>query len=334
MNKVLMIGSFLSDKSGTLSISEKIANQLVLPNVKFTLASSHKNRLLRLLEICLFALFGSYNKMHIDTFSGSAFRIVEFSSFFARIRQKTIILTLHGGALPDFYSANPKRVHKLLMKASLIQSPSYFLKDFFERNGLPVNYLPNGINLNVFNYKRGSIGKFSLLWVRAFDRIYNPDLAILSLCEVKKKYPDASLTMIGPDKGRMSNAIELIKEMGLGNSVKILGAVKNEDLPKYYQTHQVFLNTTSYESFGMAVLEAAACGIPVVSSKVGEIPYLWQHEENMMIVEGLTAEQFSDAVIKLLDSPDLAERISKNARIKAEQFDWEVIKKEWTQLLM
>jgi glycosyltransferase involved in cell wall biosynthesis len=334
MIKILMIGTFLSERSGTKSVSEKLASQLIIPNLKFVLVSTKKNKLLRLLEICFYILFCCYDKIHIDTYSGSAFKIVEVSSFLSLLRQKKILLTLHGGALPVFYSNNPKRVYKLLKKASYIQSPSYFLKEFFERQGLKVKYLPNSIDLSLFTYERGRILEYSMLWVRAFDKIYNPDLAIKTLFEVQKMYPSASLTMIGPDKGQEYTTVKLVNDLGLNNSVRILGPVKNEDLPYYYHTHHVFLNTTSFESFGMAVVEAAACGIPVVTSKVGEIPYLWNHEENMMIVEDLNADKFSVTVIKLLDSPELTQRISINARLKAEQFDWEVIKKEWIQLLV
>jgi glycosyltransferase involved in cell wall biosynthesis len=69
--------------------------------------------------------------------------------------------------------------------------------------------------------------------------------------------------------------------------ITFTGPINNTELPAYYSSHSVFLNTTSYESFGMAVLEAAACGIPTVSTPVGEIPLLWKAGEEIMLTDVL-----------------------------------------------
>jgi SAM-dependent methyltransferase len=85
---------------------------------------------------------------------------------------------------------------------------------------------------------------------------------------LKKNFPQISLTMIGPDKGILNEILLMIKELGLESNIKIIGPISNQELFKYYQSHSVYLNTTSYESFGVALVEAAACGIPIVSTNV------------------------------------------------------------------
>ena len=108
--------------------------------------------------------------------------------------------------------------------------------------------------------------------------------------------------------------------------------IPNDQLPTYLNSHDVFLNTTNYESFGMAVLEAAACGIPIVSTSVGELPLLWEDEKEILLTKAITAEAFSHPVSRLLDDSKLAQQLSQNARKKSEQFDWEVIKLKWLEL--
>lgn len=308
---------------------------MALPKESFSvrLTSRKQNQVLRLLEIIKVCLFGSYHKIQIDTYSGKAFIIAEVASFIARLRGIKPILTLHGGMLPEFYQKNDTLIKKVFNRASSIQTPSLYLKEFFQQNGIHIKYLPNPIYLENFQYNRDNVKPQSLLWVRAFTPIYNPDLAVKTLFEVQKQYPGTTLTMVGPDKGLLSKTKELINKLGLNTSINIVGPVNNDQLYKYYQAHEVFLNTTSYESFGVAVAEAAACGIPIVSTKVGEIPYLWQHGENMLQVDGFDAKKFADEVIKLFETKELALRISKNARIKAETFDWEKIKLKWQELL-
>jgi glycosyltransferase involved in cell wall biosynthesis len=333
MIKVLFAGNYLSRSKGSLGVSEQIA--LALPKKLFNvrLTSRMQNQLIRLLDITLVCLGSSYKKMQIDIYSGPAFIIAEVASFVAKAKGIKPILTLHGGMLPEFYQKNEKRIKRVFNRAAYIQTPSLYLKDFFQKQGILISYLPNPIHLETFPYSRKNLKRHSLLWVRAFTPIYNPDLAVKALFEVKKKYPDANLTMIGPDKGLLAKTILLINELELNSSITIIGPVKNDELYKYYQSHEVFLNTTSFESFGVAVVEAAACGIPVVSTKVGEMPYLWQHEENMLQVDNFEAKAFAEEIIKLFKSKELAGKISKNARAKAESFDWEKIKSKWIDLL-
>src|SRR5690606_17893296 len=95
-----------------------------------------------------------YKIVHVDVFSGPAFLLTEISTVIARLRRKKIILTLRGGALPVFYNHNTNRVRSILTKALYLQTPSYYLKEFFECKGLHINYLPNGIDLNQFKYER------------------------------------------------------------------------------------------------------------------------------------------------------------------------------------
>ncbi|MBE0653253.1 MAG: glycosyltransferase family 4 protein [Bacteroidales bacterium] len=106
----------------------------------------------------------------------------------------------------------------------------------------------------------------------------------------------------------------------------------NDKLYSYYHSHDVFLNTTSYESFGVAVLEAASCGIPVVTTNVGEIPFLWRHGQEILMAENLIPSKFADEIFKIFSDPSLADILSKNARKKAEEFDWELIRDKWLRL--
>lgn len=333
MTRVLMIGSFLSKKSGSLSISEKLALYLDSTEVKIRLVSHKENKILRITEVVLSCLLLRYQRMHIDTYSGQAFMIAEISSFIGKKRNKKVILTLHGGKLPEYFSNTPDRVRNVLNRVDHIQTPSLYLKEFFTEKGFSIRYMPNSINLARFPYKRDTVKQFSLLWVRAFTDIYNPDTAVKILYDVKRKYPDATLTMVGPDKGKLTRTKELITRLGLNSSVTITGPVPNNILYQYYQTHAVFLNTTSYESFGVAVLEAASCGIPIVSVKVGEIPFLWKHGQDILMAEDLKPSKFADEIFKIFSDPSLADVLSKNARKKAEEYDWELIREKWIRLL-
>ena len=334
MKKVLFVSSFLSGIHQTKDVAETISEKLVDYGIASKLVSFKKNKFLRLLDIVYNIIVFRGEFIHLHTFSDQAFKLVIIASYIARVKKKKIIFTLHGGKLPKFENENKRRVYRTLSQAYRILTPSLFLKSHFETQNYSVEYLPNPIDLSKFPFKEKTEDKsHKILWVRAFVDFYNPEIAILTLFEVHKKYPNASLTMIGPDRGLLVKCKELIFKLNLQDFVVLTGPISNDLLYSYYQTHDVYLNTTSYESFGLALMEAASCGIPIVSSGVGEIPYLWEDKKTMMISSELNSVEFSYKIIELFSDYSLKTRIIQNARLLAMNYDIEKIGLKWLKIL-
>jgi len=330
---ILFIGNFLSKSRGSLSVSETIAYNLKYTDeAKVLTASRYQNRLLRFADILISVLFKRYDVLHIDVFSGNSFLFAQIAAAIGKMRGKKIVLTLHGGALHEHYRGREQSFKKLF-EGTYVQSPSTFLKSFFEKEGYEVAYCPNPLEVEKFPFKRNDVAPYSLLWVRAFTPIYNPHVPVEVLKMVLKDYPLATLTMVGPDKGLLKDTLALIERLKLTERVKVVGSVKNDELSTHYQSHAVYLNTTSYESFGVAVAEAACCGIPVVSFSVGEIPFLWKDEENILLTSPLDVERMASQVSRIFKDEALGNRLSIQARKRAEQFSWENIKPHWLKIL-
>lgn len=331
--RILFIGSFLSKSQGTTGVSEQVNNGLKSSD-KFNLilVSRIHNKVLRLLDITRCILWGTYNLAHIDVFSDKAFIISRFSTFLLLLRGKKIVMTLHGGKLPEFYHKNKLVFANTLKKGSYLQTPSMFLMQFFKKEGFNIHYLPNPLNLLAFPFNRDSITPYSLLWVRAFDEIYNPWLAIETLAEVLMVYPKATLAMVGPDKGELRNMKLLARKLKIIDKIKFIGHVPNEQLYTYYQSHAVYLNTTKYESFGVAVCEAASCGIPIVSTNVGEIPFIWEHEKNILLVDNFSAKEMGEMVIELMSNEKRSLQLSINGKNNIDKFSMDKILPQWLSL--
>lgn len=331
--KIAFVGSHLSAQRGTKGISEKIAS-LLGAEYTITLVSHYENLLFRLLDIMWTLIIKRFDMVHIDVFSNKGFIYADIASRIANIKNQPIVMTLHGGMLTEKYEREPEHVRTVLQRANILQSPSLFLIEFFSKQDIKVEYMPNFININYFPYERTTIQPYSLLWVRAFSPEYRPELAVKTLHKLLQNYPRTTLTMVGPDKGIQENIEHLVKKLGIEDHVNFEGLVPNEKLLNYYQSHAVYLNTTAYESFGVAVLEAAACGIPIVSTKVGEIPYMWKKDEEILMVDMDDAEMMAEEVGRIFDSDELSKQLSKNACTKAHQYDWDTIKSKWNALLV
>jgi len=327
MIKKLFIGSFLSSRRGTKTIAEKIEVAL-RDDVPIQLVSKFENKLVRIVDIIRACLIYRGKLVHIEVFSGKSFFITAIASFILRIRSKKMIFILRGGKLPEFYKSYPAFFRRTLKRADVLETPSKYLQEFFLKNEISLNYLPNPINLKKFKYNPKPKPK-TILWVRSFEVTYNPFFPIKIFLLLKNSYPEARLTMIGPDKGLLKPVQNEIYALGLEKNIELLGPIDNDSLPEFYTSHAVYLNTYQYETFGTAVLEAAASGVPIVSSKKCEIGYLWEHEKNMLLTDEDTPLDFCKNVIRLFEDSTLAEHLRRNARLRAESFDWEKIIPVW-----
>lgn len=333
MPRILFVGNFLSRKRGTKGIAERIAERHAeFENLSLIMASYFENKILRLLDIMWKGAIAEYDVMVIDVYSGTYFFVVRIATRIAVLRQKKVILNLHGGKLYELEHQIPIVFKRTMKRASVLITPSLFLKDKLGKPGYDISYLPNFIDIERFPYAQRTQSN-ALLWVRAFVSIYNPTMALQVLAEVRKEIPSATLTMIGPDHGQLSECIEIIEQLDLSEAVIIKGQIENSELIHYYHRHGVFLNTTDYESFGLAVLEAASAGIPVVSNRVGEIPYLWKEGEEMLMCDRGDVYQMTKHVVSLLQDDSQAKILSYAARQRAEQFSWEKIKTQWLSLM-
>lgn len=332
MNSLLFVGSFLSHQDGSISYGEILSKHLNTAGYDCILSSSSQSKIKRLFEVIISLFCYRGNIVHVDVFSDNAFYLATFASLIAKTRRKKLILTLRGGKFIEFFELNPIKVHKVLKRTDILQTPSIFLQDYFIEKGYKIRRMPNAVDLSLFTFKRSVVKKHSILWVRAFTEIYNPNLAIHIVKELADQYPDTTLTMVGPDKGIMPEMKKLAANLRVDDRITFTGPIAHHLLPKYFQTHEVYINTTSYESFGNAVFEAAASGVPVVSTSVGEIPFLWKDGADILLVAEKNARDFAKTIIRLFDDKSLAGSISENARKKAENFGWGNIIPKWVTM--
>jgi len=303
-----------------------------------TTASSRSNHLARALDMCLTAwrARSRCDVAQIDVFSGLAFLWAEAVAGVLSFLRKPYILTLHGGNFPAFARRWPGRVQRLLASAAVVTTPSRYLLEEMARYRADIILLPNALDLSLYQPRLTTQPvRPRLIWLRALHRIYNPVLAAQVVDRLRHDWPDVHLTMVGPDKGdgAFGELRRFVGDNNLQAHVSYIGGVPKEEVPAWLQRGDIFLNTTNVDNTPVSVIEAMACGLCVVSTNVGGIPYLLDHEQDALLVPPNDPDAMADAVRRILTEPGLAERLSRNARRKAEQFDWETILPQWERLL-
>jgi len=300
-------------------------------------SSRHLGKPLRLLDMLWTAVARKqhYDVTHLDVFSGPAFIWAETVAWTLRRLGKPYILTLRGGNLPGFAVRWPGRVHSLLRTAAAVTAPSPYLQRAF----LPVRgdtqLLPNPIELSRYPFRRRETCSPRLVWLRAFHEIYDPRMAIEVLSDLRKQGMEATLCMVGPDKGdgSLQRTQAKAQELHVEKWVEFSGQIAKENVPVWLNRGDIFLNTTTVDNTPVSVIEAMACGLPVVTTNVGGIPELLCDGEEGLLVPSGDAIAMTRAITSLLQNPELAKRLSLAARKKVEAFDWSVILPQWEKLL-
>jgi glycosyltransferase involved in cell wall biosynthesis len=336
MNSLLYIGNKLSDHGYTSTSIETLGSFLEAEGFTVYYASSKKNKFLRMLEMVYMTL--KYAKkvdyVLIDTYSTKNFWYAFVISQLCRILKVKYIPKLHGGDLPSRIVRTKFCSNLIFNNAFINIAPSYYLYEAFKNNGYTnIKYIPNTIELQLYPQ---SVKRFDfprILWVRSFAKIYNPIMAVKLFMNLKKIYPEATLCMIGP---RKDDSFENTKRYAQKNKVevKFTGKLSKEEWIAQSKDYNVFINTTHFDNTPISVIEAMALGFPVVSTRVGGIPYLLKHEENSLLVEDNDLAGMTQKVDSLFKDKALAEKISINAKMTVQSFDWEIVKKEWIDLLI
>ena len=298
-------------------------------------ASGVKNKLLRFAHMlgatALFAKKADY--ILIDTYSTTNFWYAVSVAKLCRFLQLKYIPILHGGNLPQRYKKSPLNSDKLLKNAHKSVAPSAFLFNFFKKEGYNnLVYIPNSIDLSIYNYKKRETFSPKLLWVRSFAGIYNPLMALKVLEILLENYPDATLCMVGPEKdGSLKTCQEYAKSRQL--PVIFSGKLEKEEWVDLSKDYDIFINTTHYDNTPVSVIEAMALGLAVVSTNVGGLPFLLENDTEALLVDDDDTEAFAKAITVLINDSVKSQMLTFNARRKVEKFDWEVVKKQWIELL-
>lgn len=333
---VLLIGNFLVGGSGTRGVGQDLAVALKTAGWSVVTSSSCRGRVARLLDFLL-AVWrnrNQYDVAHVDVYSGLAFVWAEIVCCALRMAKKPYVLTLRGGNLPLFAQNNGRRVKRLLQSSSIVTTPSAYLFEQMRPYRQELVLLPNPLNISKYSFKHRKVPAPTLMWLRTFHDIYNPALAVRVVAYLAQDFPEIRLIMMGPDRGDGSFEAtkKLALELGVMDRLTCTGPVTKKEIPRLLHQGDIFLNTPRVDNTPVSVLEAMACGLCIVSTNVGGIPYLLEHECDALLVPEDDEAAMAKAVQRFLTEDGLAELLSRNARRKVEQCDWSTVLPKWEQL--
>lgn len=196
-----------------------------------------------------------------------------------------------------------------------------------------IRVLPAGVDTDLFKphddpeaCKRalGLDGKRVLLYVGRIEPIKGVDVLLRAVAQLEPR-DDVQLVIVGGKQrgdrevGRLRR---LAQRLELGDAVRFVGTVRQEELACYYSSAEALVLPSHYESFGLVALEAMASGTPVVASRVGGLPTFVRDGETGYLIPWRCPEGFTERLEVILHNEWLRECLGRAGRRRALEMSW------------
>lgn len=243
-----------------------------------------------------------------------------------------VVTTLHGtditlvGRDPSFA---PVVKYSINESDGVTAVSEYLRKETMNNFGIDtdINVIPNFIDTERFYRQESSSLKQKLcpncekvlVHVSNFRPVKNAKMVVEIFHRLRKENHPIKLLMVGDGPDRMP-AEHLARQLGVYEDVRFMG--KQEAVQEILSVADIFVMPSGSETFGLAALEAMACGVPVVASNIGGLPELVDHGENGFLCPLNNVDAFAERIRQLISNDALQTQMSESALKKAkESFD-------------
>ena len=245
------------------------------------------------------------------------------------------IISVWGSDIYNF--PNHSMVHRTLMKFNLskadkILSTSRIMKlETQKYTNKEILVTPFGVDTEKFrpqkkNYTYFKGDEIVIGTIKSLEKKYGIDYLIRAFAIIRKKFSNQSLKLIIVGQGTQQEYLKsLVNELKIQNDTIFTGYIYHDKIPEYHNMLDIYVAASieDSESFGVAVLEASACGKPVVVSNVGGLPEVVENGMTGFIVEKQNPEALAEVLEKLISNSGLRTEMGNNGRNKIlKEFSW------------
>jgi len=228
--------------------------------------------------------------------------------------------TAHGWY--DIFNSPPSDFNLRAEKAKAVVTVSNFNRSYIHRHfHIPlsrIQVIHCGIDLSFFNPNATNRKENTILSVARLHPVKGLEY-LLKACSILKEKEYSFKCIIvgeGPERGKLES---LISELQLCDYVELVGNKTQDKVLEYYRQAKVFVLPSVYEAMGVAIMEAMACKVPVVATRIWGVPELVNHGENGFLAPPKDPQQLAEAIETLLMNSDLRCRFGKQGRLKVER---------------
>ncbi|MGH8218565.1 MAG: glycosyltransferase family 4 protein [Steroidobacteraceae bacterium] len=271
--------------------------------------------------------------MHVMANSGWAWFLLAAPAVRAALRRDVpVIINYRGGLAREFLASAPRVVASMLRAASAVIVPSRFLQGVFAEHGISARIIPNVVNLELFRPVPRPEGRGRhIVIARSLEAIYGIDTAIRAAAKLHRDFPDLTVSIAGsgPERAPLER---LAAELGVSDRIRFTGRLEPEMVAELYGRADIALNPSRVDNTPNSVLEAAASGVPIVSTNVGGVPFLVEHGRSAWLVPPDDPALMAEGVARLLRHDALRDSLCAGAAQVAQSCSWAAVGGQWLTL--
>jgi glycosyltransferase involved in cell wall biosynthesis len=236
------------------------------------------------------------------------------------------VITAWGSDVLDFprFYLKRKWLGSVLSKADGLTAAGRFLAEATERlftDGKKVSLTPFGVNLEVFQPETRKEGKTIVIGAtKSLESVYGLEYLIRAFAKLQN--PGLRLLLVGD--GSLRPKLErLAAELKIADRLEFAGRAAPNEIPAYLRRMDILVNPSLRESFGVSVLEAQACEIPVIASNTGGLPEVMQDGLTGFLVPLEDVNALAEKIGLLVSDDNLRKRMGKAGRkFVKKKYDW------------
>lgn len=253
---------------------------------------------------------------------------------------------------PERESARRAAIEQQAMLAAdrVIAASAADRRQLLEHYLLPpakISVVPGGVDLARFRPQdqaaaRAALGlaaRYVLLYVGRIQRLKGIDLLLRAAARLVHDDPTLGAALLvlivggrptgdGPEQAELRRLQALARALGIADRVRFVGAVGQDQLPRYYAAADATVVPSLYESFGLVAVESMACGTPVVAARVGGLTSTVRDGATGFLIPTRDPALYAERLAQLLRDPVLRARMGLQARRCALRYDWAQIAEE------
>lgn len=272
-----------------------------------------------------------YDVVHLFFLSGISFsRHVVPTLVLGRFLGKRVVLSYHRNQAEAELERSGWWMLPFFRLCNSVVVSSEYVADLFAHYGLATKLIPPVVDMDLFRPRKIDSVQPKLVVARSLEKRNNIACTIEAFALVKQKYPRAEMT-ITSDGSQREELQRLVAREKL-NGVTFTGGVSPHELSRHFAEADVYVNASSIDGLPTSLLEALAVGLPVVTTAAGGIPGVINDSVNGLIVRPNDPAGLADRIIRLVESPELVQQLSEQAKLSAKDYALAHVKGKWTSM--
>ncbi|HQU87689.1 MAG TPA: glycosyltransferase family 4 protein [Denitromonas sp.] len=248
----------------------------------------------------------------------------------ARLRGVPVVVNYRGGEAGSFLNGSAGVVRRVMRHVAALVLPSGYLQAVFQGYGMAGEIVPNIIDLERFHPSESpAVGAAPHIVVaRNLEQIYGIDVALQAFAQIRRSVPSATLSVAGSGP-QLASLQAQAEALGIASAVRFTGRLDRDEMADLYRSADVMINASRVDNMPNSVLEALASGVAVVSTDVGGVPYIVEHEKTALLVPPDVPEPMAKAVVRLLEDDALRQRLVAAGLADVVRYQWASVSAQW-----